>query len=88
MFFSISPSDYGDALLDEIYGCFKYIGIPIETVMNMPVQNRKYFISRHNHDTDELNKKYGNDKSVGVTGEATAQYSQISINDYKRLTPH
>jgi hypothetical protein len=56
--------------------------------MNMPVQNRKYFISRHNHDTDELNKKYSNNKSVGVTGEATAQYSQISINDYKRLTPH
>jgi hypothetical protein len=56
MFFSISPNDYADALLDEIYGCFKYIGIPYDTVMNMPIQNRKYFIARHNHDTEELNK--------------------------------
>ena len=53
MFFSISPNDFGEALLDEIYGCFKYIGIPIDTVMNMPVQNRKYFISR-------INKNVGN----------------------------
>ena len=88
LFFSTLPSNYEKNFKEEIWGCFKYIGIPIETVMNMPVQNRKYFISRHNHDTDELNKKYSNDKSVGVTGEATAQYSQISINDYKRLTPH
>ena len=85
MFFSISPNEYADALLDEIYGCFKYIGIPIDTVMNMPVQNRKYFISRHNHDTEELNKKYNNDKSISVTGENTHEYTQISLNDYKLL---
>ena len=85
MFFSISPNDYANALLDEIYGCFKYIGIPIDTVMNMPVQDRKYFISRHNHDCDELNKKYGNDNSVNITGEGTSQYTQMSMTDYKRL---
>lgn len=85
IFFSISPNDYADALLDEIYGCFKYIGIPYDTVMNMPIQNRKYFISRHNHDTEELNKKYSNDKSINVTGEGTAEYSKISISDHKYL---
>jgi hypothetical protein len=86
MFFSISPNDYANALLDEIYGCFKYIGIPVETVMNMPVQNRKYFISRHNKDCEEINSKYGNNSST-FTGEATDIYSQMSINDYKRLGP-
>lgn len=85
MFFSISTDDYANALLDEIYGCFKYIGIPIDTVMNMPVQNRKYFISRHNRDCDELNKKYTNDNSINITGEGTSQYTQISMNDYKYL---
>lgn len=85
MFFSISTNDYANALLDEIYGCFKYIGIPIDTVMNMPVQNRKYFISRHNRDCDELNKKYTNDNSINITGEGTSQYTQISMNDYKYL---
>lgn len=52
--------------------------------MNMPVQNRKYFISRHNHDTDELNKKYNNSETINVSGEATNAYTQISMNDYKR----
>jgi hypothetical protein len=87
MFFSISPSDYADALLDEIYGCFKYIGIPIDTVMNMPIQNRKYFISRHNRDCEEMNGKYSDNKSSTLTGEATDIYSQISISDYKRIGP-
>jgi hypothetical protein len=53
--------------------------------MNMPVQERKYFISRHNHDCDELNRKYGNDNSVNITGEGTSQYTQMSMTDYNRL---
>jgi hypothetical protein len=87
MFFSISPNEYAEALLDEIYGCFKYIGIPIDTVMNMPVQNRKYFISKHNYDCEELDRKYNNDKTISVSGEATTEYTQISMTDYKYLGP-
>jgi hypothetical protein len=85
MFFSISPDDYGNALLDEIYGCFKYIGIPIDTVMNMPIQNRKYFIMRHNAECEELNNRHSNEKNINMTGEATSKYSEISISDYKYL---
>lgn len=87
MFFSISPDEYANALLDEIYGCFKYIGIPIQTVMNMPVQERKYFISRHNKDCEEQSKKHGDSKSITVTGEAVSKYSEISMSDYKYLGP-
>ena len=85
MFFSMSPNDYADALLDEIYGCFKYIGIPIDTLMNMPIQNRKYFISRHNHDIEEMDKKYNNNNSITATGESTKNYTQMSLTDYERL---
>ena len=85
MFFSISPNDYSEALLDEIYGCFKYIGIPIDTVMNMPIQTRKYFISRHNHDTEEINRNYGNGDTVSKSGESTLNYTQISMKDSKYL---
>ena len=87
MFFSISPNEYAESLLDEIYGCFKYIGIPIDTVMNMPVQNRKYFISRHNRDCDELNKNSNAKNSVNITGEGTSEYTQMSMTDYKHLGP-
>lgn len=84
IFFSISPDDYANALMDEIYGCFKYIGIPIDTIMNMPIQNRKYFIYRHNRDCDELNKSNNGDV-ITITGEATDVYSKISMTDYKHL---
>ena len=85
MFFSISPNDYAEALLDEIYGCFKYIGIPIDTVMNMPIQNRKYFISRHNRDCEEQDRKYNKNNDINVSGEGTTQYTQMSMTDHKRL---
>ena len=53
-FFSTLPDDYEKRLKDEIYGCFKYIGIPIETVYHMPVQDRRYFIMRHNAEQEHL----------------------------------
>lgn len=87
MFFSISPNEYSEALLDEIYGCFKYIGIPIDTVMNMPVQNRKYFIAKHNDECEELNRKYGKKDSININGEGTTDYTQMSISDHKYLGP-
>lgn len=87
MFFSISPDTYGNALLDEIYGCFKYIGIPIQTVMNMPVQTRKYFIARHNKECDDLEHKYHKSNTTTLTGEATSKYTQISMVDYGHTTP-
>ena len=55
--------------------------------MNMPVQNRKYFISRHNRDCEEMDKKYNHDNSISVSGEATNAYTQISMTDYKYLGP-
>ena len=55
--------------------------------MNMPVQNRKYFISRHNRDTEESNnQRHG--KSITTTGEATENYSKISIADHQYLNPN
>lgn len=50
----------------------------------MPVQNRKYFINRHNKDTEDLNNnKRG--ETITAKGEATENYSKISISDHKYL---
>lgn len=48
LFFSTFPSDYEKFFKEEIWGCFKYIGIPMETLMNMPIADRKYYIMLHN----------------------------------------
>ena len=85
MFFSISPDEYAESLMDELYGCFKYIGIPYDTLMNMPIQNRKYFISRHNKDCEELDRKHKGSNSMTLTGEATKEFTEMSMADYKRL---
>ena len=49
LFFSTWPSEYERSFKEELWGCFKYIGIPFETLMNMPVADRKYYIMMHNN---------------------------------------
>ena len=49
-------------LKEELWGCFKYIGIPFETLEKMPIRDRKYYILRHNSEQldkkkDDINKK-------------------------------
>jgi hypothetical protein len=51
------PSEYERSLRDEIWGCFKYIGIPMETVMRLPIQERKYYIHKHNKEVEESNNR-------------------------------
>lgn len=46
------PSDYERILKDEIWGMFKHIGISMETVMSMPIQDRRYYIQKHNHEQE------------------------------------
>ena len=52
-----STSDEAESnLMDEIWGCFKYIGIPMETLKTMPTRERKYFIQVHNGEMKKLDK--------------------------------
>lgn len=80
-FFSTLSSDYEKRLKDEIYGCFKYIGIPIETVYNMPIQDRKYFIQKHNSEQEEASTTQAEmlKKNSGTIS------SNADLNSYARL---
>jgi len=71
------------ALKDEIWGCFKYIGIPMNEIMNMPVYDRKYYILKHNMEQDELQKELegGSGESYTVQGQAINEYAKIAQND-------
>ena len=51
--FSILPSTFARNLKDEIWGCFKYMGIAIDTIYDMPVIDRKYYIKKHNAEESE-----------------------------------
>jgi hypothetical protein len=59
------PSDYERGLKEEIWGVFKYMKIPMETVMKMPIQDRKFYIMRHNYEVEmEKGNRYGSTNDV------------------------
>ena len=48
MLYTVDTNVFELNFWEEIYGCVKYIGIPYDTVMAMPVQDRKTWIQKHN----------------------------------------
>ena len=83
------PNNYEKALKDEIYGCFKHIRIPIETVYNMPVQDRRYFILKHNEEQERLKKEHEETNSGGMrdNGDLNA-YARNEQSNNKALRGH
>lgn len=90
-FFSTLPDDYEFKLKEEIYGCFKHIGIPIETIYHMPVQDRRFFIMKHNAEQEHLareqemmTKKSGNQTTTNTNLNAYAKMEQSNNNTRRR----
>lgn len=52
------PEQYERNLKEELWGCFKYIGIPWETLYNMPIQDRRFYIQKHNADQEGIAKAH------------------------------
>ena len=81
-YFSILPNEFEKSLKEEIWGCFKYIGIPIDTVMNMPIQDRKFYIMKHNAEEEELKQEIeGGGDNHTIDGEALNTYAKLAQND-------
>ena len=85
MFSSISP-DYERNLKDELYGCFKYIGIPFDILNKMPIRDRKFYIAKHNGIVeDEKRKEQGDSRIDGEMINKFTDYSQLNdINSRNR----
>lgn len=82
------PSDYERTLKDEIYGCFKHIGIPIETIYNMPIQDRRYYIMKHNEEQERRKKEMetSDGRTVVENGDlnAYARNEQSNNKNYSK----
>ena len=66
---------------NEIYGCVNYLNIPYETVMNLPVQIRKFWIRKHNQNVEEEKRATENSSSGGtISGEALNSYAHLEQN--------
>lgn len=85
LYFSIYPSQYEKNLADEIYGCFKYIGIPIEAAKRLPIQERRYYISKHNE--EQLGYQKAREKKSGsqtITGDQINDFAKLEQANTKR----
>ncbi len=75
------PDDYELNLQEELWGCFKYIGIPYETLWKMPIHQRKFVIMKHNMEQEgvsaERKRKELGDNSSTVNGVAINEFAKM-----------
>lgn len=60
---------------DELFACFKHIGIPFDILEKMPVRDRKFYIAKHNGIIENENKK---ERGNTVDGEMINKFTDMS----------
>jgi hypothetical protein len=79
-FFLISPNEYAKNLSDEIWGCFKHIGMSWDMIMSLPIQERRAFIHKHNMEADAIEREINKGETGGIR-----TYEGESINTFAQL---
>lgn len=79
LFFSTLPSEYEKSFKEEIWGCFKYVGIPMDVLMNMPIADRRYYIMMHNRQTENAPS---NTEMLESNGEAEKLQMLSNVKDW------
>ena len=70
-------------LLNEIWGCVKYIKLPYDTVMNMPVYARKQWIQKYNAEMEEIEQMRNNQPKNGHSVVSGSMLNSYAIQDMK-----
>ena len=84
LFSSISP-DYERNLKEELFGCFKYIGIPFNILDRMPIRDRKFYIAKHNGIAENADKKKTDGSTVdGLFIDKYTDIEQQNIENAKK----
>ena len=77
--FSLTSPNQERDLKDELFGCFKHVGIPFDVLEKMPIRDRKFYIAKHNGIIEKENEK---EKGNTVDGEMINKYTDMSqLND-------
>ena len=71
-------------LKDEIWGCTHYMKIPLETVMRLPIQDRRYFIRKHNEEQEGIRRAREADSNRRtIDGESLNEYAKLEQENIK-----
>ena len=65
-------------LKEEMFACFKYVGIPFNILDKMPVRDRKYYIHKYNEYMEERNRAMSGAMSNEITGEGLSDFTDQS----------
>ena len=77
--FSLTSSEQERDLKEELFGCFKHIGIPFNILEKMPVRDRKFYIAKHNGIVEKENEE---ERGKSIDGEMINKYTDMSqLND-------
>lgn len=74
--------------MDELWGCFKHVGMSWDMVMKLPIQDRRTLIHKHNLEQEEINREFdGGDGSLSTRyyeGESINTFAQMEQNNLRR----
>ena len=76
LFSSIYPT-YEENLKEELFACFKYIGIPFDVLDKMSIRDRKFYIQRYNRYMEEREEAMNNEKGSSSTYDI-GMYTNLS----------
>ena len=66
--------------MDEMWGCFKHVGMSWDMIMKLPIQDRRVLIHKHNLEQEQINSEIeGKEKSN------TRYYEGESINTFAKM---
>lgn len=67
--------------MDEVWGCFKHVGMSWDMIMRLPIQDRRALIHKHNLEQEEINAEY--DRIEG--GGESRYYEGEMINTFAKM---
>lgn len=66
--------------MDELWGCFKHVGMSWDMIMKLPIQDRRTLIQKHNREQEAINNEI-----EGTTSSNNRTYEGEMINTFAKM---
>lgn len=66
--------------MDEIWGCFKHVGMSWDMIMKLPIQDRRTLIQKHNREQEVINNEIEGNNSLN-----NRTYEGEMINTFAKM---
>ena len=66
--------------MDEIWGCFKHVGMSWDMIMKLPIQDSRTLIQKHNREQEAINNEIEGNNSLN-----NRTYEGEMINTFAKM---